>query len=202
MTRPKPRRPTVIDLPIRKPRDPVNPAYVALRDGLRHYIRRRVPEAYVDDLVQEVFLRMQEHASALRDEQRLAGWAFRIAHNVVADSHRRKQPRTVSHEQPEVASDEADGNINELVAAWLRPMLVFLPEEYAEALELVELQGLSQRAYAERAGLSVSGAKSRIQRARKMLEGVVRACCDLEQDLHGNVIGFRRRRDGADESGE
>jgi RNA polymerase sigma-70 factor, ECF subfamily len=61
----------------------------------------------------------------------------------------------------------------------------------------VELRGLSQREYATQAGLSISGAKSRVQRARAMLEGAVRACCDIEQDARGNVIGYVRKRDGA-----
>jgi RNA polymerase sigma-70 factor (ECF subfamily) len=195
-------RPPRRALPVLPPaarRDPVGPAYVALRDGLRHFIRRRVAEDHVDDLVQEVFLRMQEHADALRDEERLAAWAYRIARNVIVDHHRRDHAR-VAREEVAVEADERDANVNEIVAGWLRPMLALLPDEYAEALELVELEGLTQKELAERAGISLSGAKSRVQRARQMLEGVVRACCDLEQDVRGNVIGFTRRADGGDES--
>lgn len=154
-------------------------------------------ERHVDDLVQDVFVRMQEHASELRDDERLASWALRIAHNVVVDHHR-KSKELPTAEVPE-AEESPDGrNLNALVAVWLVPMLALLPDEYAEALEAVELLGLSQKAYAERSGLSFSGAKSRVQRARKMLEGVLRACCDLEHDAHGNVIAATRRADGSD----
>src|SRR6185436_12515786 len=145
----------------------------------------------------EVFLRMQEHAGELRDEERIAGWAFRIARNVVVDHHRREHARGVRQELP-LDDGESHANVNEIVAGWLRPMLALLPDEYAEALELVELEGISQKEYATKAGLSISGAKSRVQRARTMLEGIVRACCDLEQDTRGNVIGFTKRGDGSE----
>jgi RNA polymerase sigma-70 factor (ECF subfamily) len=184
------------DLSTRPAPDSLAPAYAALRDGLRRFVRRRVDDAHVDDLVQEVFVRMQSHAGELRDEQRLAGWAFRIAANVVVDHHRRAKTHALHTERTEpdelaVERESTDENVT--VAGWLRPMIALLPDEYADALELVELQGLTQREYAERAGLSLSGAKSRVQRGRKMLEGIVRACCDLEQDARGNVIGYSRR---------
>jgi RNA polymerase sigma-70 factor (ECF subfamily) len=175
----------------------VTPVYQALREGVRRYVARRVRPEHVDDLVQDVFLRMHERAGELGDEARLAGWAFRIAQSVVVDHHRARRVALPLDEAPELPAAERDeddaGNVNEVVAGWLRPMLGLLPAEYAEALELVDVQGLSQRAYAERAGLSLSGAKSRVQRGRKMLEEVVRACCDLEQDARGNVIGYRGR---------
>jgi RNA polymerase sigma-70 factor (ECF subfamily) len=80
-----------------------------------------------------------------------------------------------------------------MVAGWLLPMVSLLPDEYAEALEVCDLGGVEQRVYAERKGLSISGAKSRVQRGRRILEELVRACCDLEQDVRGNVIGITRR---------
>lgn len=185
----------------------MTPVYLALRDGLRRFVARRVRPEHVDDLVQDILLRMHERAGDLHDEARLPGWAFRIAQSVVADHHRRRRPELVAEDGDEPdAEPEDEGNVNEIVAGWLRPMLALLPDEYQEAVELVDVEGVSQRAYAERAGLSLSGAKSRVQRGRRMLEEVVRACCDLELDARGNVIGYERRgcgcgEDGADERG-
>ena len=58
---------------------------------------------------------------------------------------------------------------------------------------LTELEGLSQRELAERMNLSLSGAKSRVQRGRKLLEDVLRAWCDFELDVRGNVIACAPR---------
>ena len=175
----------------------MTPVYLALRDGLRRFVACRVRAEHVDDLVQDILLRMHERAGDLHDEARLPGWAFRIAQSVVADHHRRKRPETagaddVEHEEPDADAYDG-GNVNEIVAGWLRPMLALLPDDYEQAVELVAVEGLSQREYAERAGLSISGAKSRVQRGRRMLEEVVRACCDLEIDTRGNVIGYEPR---------
>jgi RNA polymerase sigma-70 factor (ECF subfamily) len=176
----------------------MTPVYLALRDGLRRFVARRVRPEHVDDLVQDILLRMHERAGDLHDEARLPGWAFRIAQSVVADHHRRKHPEIAGADDPEREADDGEsddeGNVNEIVAGWLRPMLALLPDEYEQAVELVDVEGLSQREYAERAGLSISGAKSRVQRGRRMLEEVVRACCDL--DARGNVIGYERRNCG------
>lgn len=197
MHRPKPpSAPRTVEI---RPRscDPVSPAYRSLRDGLRQFMRNRVGEQHADDLVQDVFLRMQEHADALRDEDRLAAWAFRIARNVVVDHYRGRarglEPLPNEAALADLASPDLTDNQNEIVAGWLRPMLFLLPDMYAEAVEAVELEGLTHKEYAERAGISLSGAKSRTQRARAMLEGIVRACCNLEQDARGNVIDFERR---------
>lgn len=176
------------------------PVSRALRDGLRRYVAKRVRPENVDDVVQDILLRMHERAAELRDEQKLAGWAFRIAKSVVTDHHRRASgPTKVTFGAPdELASSERvepsdDENQNEMVAGWLLPMVALLPDEYAEALEVCDLGGMEQRVYAERKGLSISGAKSRVQRGRRMLEELVRACCDLEQDVRGNVIGITHR---------
>lgn len=187
---------TMAPMPAPECPDPAAPpAYVqdALRTSLRSFVARRVHPDHVDDLVQDILLRMHQRAPELRDETRLAGWAFRIAQAIVADHHRARRPGVPLSETDEPAEVEDAGNLNEVVAGWLHPMLALLPDEYAEALELVDVQGLSQRAYAERAGLSISGAKSRVQRGRKMLEDVVRACCDVQLDARGNVIDYQRR---------
>lgn len=169
------------------------PVYLALREGLRAYVARRVRPEDVDDLVQDVLLRMHERAGELRDEARVAGWAFRIAQSVVADHHRKKRPESAGSGPEPTDEESAEDNVNHAVAGWLHPMLALLPDEYAEALERVDVQGLGQREYAEQAGLSVSGAKSRVQRGRRMLQELVRACCELELDVRGNVLGYRRR---------
>jgi RNA polymerase sigma-70 factor (ECF subfamily) len=171
------------------------PVSAALRDGLHRFVSRRVHPDQAEDLVQDILLRMHERAGELRDEARVARWAFRIAQRVVTDHYRATRPERALTEadEPVAGWDDSAGNLNELVAGWLGPMLALLPDEYAEALRLVDVEGVSQRDFAARSGLSISGGKSRVQRGRRMLEELLRACCDLELDAHGNVIGFQVR---------
>jgi RNA polymerase sigma-70 factor (ECF subfamily) len=172
----------------------VTPVTLALRDGLRRFVARKVAPQHVDDLVQDILLRMHERAGDLRDETRVAGWAFRIALNVVNDHHRGARPeRTLADTDDPPAEANDSTNLNEVVAGWLDSMVALLPDEYAEALQRVDVEGMSQRDFAALSGLSLSGAKSRVQRGRHMLEDIVRACCDIELDVQGNVIDYRRR---------
>lgn len=69
-------------------------------------------------------------------------------------------------------------------------MMDNLPPEYCEALCLTELGKMNQKEYAEKIGISYSGAKSRVQRARKMLKDMLMQCCHYEFDKYGTVINI------------
>jgi RNA polymerase sigma-70 factor, ECF subfamily len=166
----------------------IEQAYMALRTDVRQFVARRVRPDAVDDLSQEIFLRMKQHAGELRDETRVVPWLFRIARSVVTDHLRRRRDHSSLDSVDEPVSDEPEVNFNAEMASSFRTLMASMPAEYREALELTEMQGLTQRELAERTGLSFSGAKSRVQRARQMFEEIVRACCDFEVDRRGNVV--------------
>ena len=53
---------------------------------------------------------------------------------------------------------------------------------------MYETEDLPQAEIAEKLQISLSGAKSRIQRGRRQLEELFRSCCKLELDRRGNVL--------------
>jgi RNA polymerase sigma-70 factor (ECF subfamily) len=55
------------------------------------------------------------------------------------------------------------------------------------------LEGRSQAAAAECLGLSVPGAKSRVQRGRARLQAMLLRCCQIETDRRGRVVAFETR---------
>ncbi len=79
------------------------------------------------------------------------------------------------------------------MACWLKPMIDDLPDKYREALWLTEFEGLTQVELAERLGISVSGAKSRVQRGRSLLRHDLLDCCQFEFDRRGGIIGYTTR---------
>lgn len=163
-------------------------------DQLKRFIGARVRDpATTDDLLQETLLKVHRSIGSLRDEERVAPWVFRIARNVVVDHLRRERPTAELPGDLREPPSEDEPNHNEEVAGWLRPMISQLPAEYREALELAELSGVTQRELAHRLGLSVSGAKSRVQRGRSKLKKALGDCCALELDRRGNVIERRAR---------
>jgi RNA polymerase sigma-70 factor (ECF subfamily) len=162
-----------------------------LSSALRRFIRRRVPDDHVaDDLLQETFVRVHRNVGTLQETERLAAWVYRIARNVVHDHHRRASNRAValSDSESECAEDrESQPGCRGI--AWLDEMIQSLPDGYRQAVQMAEIEEQSQQDVADRLGLSLSGAKSRIQRGRAMLREVLERCCSFELDVRGRVMG-------------
>ncbi len=189
-------------------------AWREFRAGLTAYVRRRVDAAAAEDLVGDVLLRLVENQDRLRAANNPAAWVFRVAANAVTDHHRRRgaearalaaaktEPRTTALAATGVDAPgdtatgdaaTADGAADEM-AACLQPFIRGLPAPYAEALLLIEIEGLSRAAAAERLGLSPSGLKSRLQRGRAKLKQSLIACCAIELDARGGIIEYKSRR--------
>jgi RNA polymerase sigma-70 factor (ECF subfamily) len=77
-----------------------------------------------------------------------------------------------------------------------RRMIYSLSEPYRDALVLTEFEGLTQKELAERLGISLSGAKSRVQRGREQLKVMLHECCTFEFDRRGRVIDCTPRAEG------
>ena len=172
----------------------------ALSEKLRAFLRNRVSDAQVaEDLLQETFLRLHKKLDDIDDEQRLPAWVFQIARNLVIDHYRSKARKvtTTLEEDIETPTDEG-GNLNELVEGWLTAMIAQLPNTYRDAVELYELKGMPQQQIADTLGISLSGAKSRVQRGRDKLKALLFECCSFERDCRGNIIGYlqHNRSDG------
>ena len=70
-------------------------------------------------------------------------------------------------------------------------MVAALPAIYRDALRLTEYDGLTQKELAQRLGLTVSGAKSRVQRARQLLRQTLLECCHFELDQRNAIISYQ-----------
>ncbi len=156
---------------------------------LRGYIRTRVRDhAAAEDILQETFLKAHTRIAQLKSPEKLEGWLFLIARNAVADHYRKSK----SHEElpDDLATETSDAELEyaEGLRVAFRRMIEQLPAPYGEALVLTEFKGLSQKELAKRSGISLSGAKSRVQRGREKLKEALLDCCRLEFDRRGQVI--------------
>ena len=147
-----------------------------------------------DDLLHEVFVKFAARFDHLAHQDNLCGYLHRVADNAVADYFRRENrffltDDETAFEKIAVASPATEDADYKLVNCCLRSFINGLPPKYGEALILTELEGKSQKETAEELGLSYSGLKSRVQRAREMLKKAILDCCDYEFDKYGNVVG-------------
>jgi RNA polymerase sigma-70 factor (ECF subfamily) len=177
-----------------------------LHASLRAFIARRVPAEDVDDILQDVFVRIHRGAATLAQQQRVEAWVYQITRNTISDYYRRSARPTAVTLEPALAETLADAsndgddrpaNVRAELAACLDPLLRRLPSTYREAVTIADFQGETQRGAAERLGLSVSGMKSRVQRGRAQLRNLLQACCELEVDHRGAVVDFEARPGGA-----
>jgi RNA polymerase sigma-70 factor (ECF subfamily) len=178
-----------------------------LHANLHAFVGRRVRnQADVDDLVQRVLLQIVTGLRSLRDVERLHAWVYRVARNVIVDYYRspvvrRERPSgdTVdlasANESAEsiLREDDERAALREL-ATCLLPMMRQLSPAYQDAIRMADLEGVTQAEAARRAGVSVSGMKSRVQRARQQLRTIVEDCCRVDLDRRGSITAFASRR--------
>lgn len=180
-----------------------------LHSNLRVFIARRVRnQADVDDLVQRVLLQIVKSLDTLRHAERLHAWVYRTARHVIVDYYRAAGSRRelaagdasdleAADAAPAVSFDDDEGAALRELATCLAPMLRQLSPAYRDAIRTVDLEGSTQHDAAERAGVSLSGMKSRVQRGRQQLRAVLEACCRVDLDQAGAISSYTPRDPGA-----
>ena len=143
-----------------------------LRQALARYFRSRVPDpSEVDDLVQDVFLRIVARDSS-QPVEHLTGFVFSIAANVLADRGRRRFARksdahvafdTDRHGDVDFDPHQILSGKNELEAT-LRALLA-LPPQTRRIFILHRLEGRKSRDVATQLGISVSAVEKHMVRA-------------------------------------
>ncbi|MBS2012537.1 MAG: sigma-70 family RNA polymerase sigma factor [Deltaproteobacteria bacterium] len=174
-------------------------AWIELDAKLRPFIARRVRAASdVDDVVQDVFLRMQRGLAGLRDDERFGPWVYQVARSAIANHHRVRARHPISDADPieQAPDDDRGSEAEEVLAVYVAPFVAMLESPYREALTLTELEGLTQKDAAAMLGISLSGMKSRVQRGRQQLRAALEACCRIAVDARGRVVSCEPRPDG------
>ena len=179
-----------------------------VRDGLRAFIAKRVnDQGHVDDILQDVFVRVHRQIDSVNDPNQIVSWIYQITRNAIIDYYRKSGNRRevptglnseleVLNELLTVSGMTRQGDAGESraeLASCLRPMIERMSQDYRDAIILVEIEGLTQQAAAKQMGISLSGMKSRVQRGRKQLKQMLDDCCLIELDRRGGVTDYQPR---------
>lgn len=171
--------------------EPLEQVWDQYAHRLRAFIRSRVADdAEADDILQEVFIRVHRHLCCQPDWNKPDSWFYQIARNLIIDHYRRRRDLADLTESLPANPDLPEADAETELALSLKEMIDELPEPYRQALILTEYQGLSQKQLAESQGISLSGAKSRVQRARDKLRDLLLQCCHFEIDRRGGIIDY------------
>ena len=160
---------------------------------LAAFIGSKVAEDAVDDLLQEVFIKIHTRLGSLKEGAKLESWLYQITRNTIIDYYRSTritEPLPEWLEQPQPDEEE---NIRKELSSCLEPMVNELPEKYRTAVQLSEIQNRPQKEVAEQEGISLSGAKSRVQRGRRILKEMLHDCCEIEINKDHQVVAYDQK---------
>jgi RNA polymerase sigma-70 factor, ECF subfamily len=168
-------------------------AWSAHEAELRGWLRRRLGSASdADDALQDLFVKAMRQEDGFCAIVNPRAWLFEVARNAVADRLRRH--RDVVELPDDLANVSDELPTVDALTACLPRVLGELEALDREAITLCDLEGMSQQAYAQLKGLTLPGAKARVQRARKRLREKLTHGCRVQVDAHGTVIDFVPRR--------
>lgn len=171
-------------------------AWQAVEVPVRGYLRRRLgrDDGVLDDLAQEVLVRLDSGLPHLAHPERLGAWVQRIAHNVLVDHWRRQRTEPLDGHEPRVEDHPDDAAVPEAISLFLRTVLDQLEPDHRSIIELVDIGGLTGPEAAQRLGISLSAAKARLHRGRATVRAAIERCCAVIRDGRGTPIDYQRRR--------
>jgi len=134
-------------------------------------VRRR---DVAEDLLQETFLRLAQHATRLAADTRLGAWLFTVAHRLVVSWSRAQAVRAqLAGDLPARAPDDGRSPLEALADSQaqlaLERAFAALAPAYREVALLVGLEGLAPTEVAQILGHSPEAVRQRLARARTQL---------------------------------
>ena len=165
----------------------IEAAWTTVESTVRGYLLRRLAgDDMADDLVHEVFLRMRQNLDTLRSADRIGPWTARITRCVLID-HLRRTRKTVAMLAEELAELKADNEDPDLagLAAYAQAEVENLPADEADAVRLVDLQGVPPAQAAIQLGIGLPAMKARHRRGRQRLREAIDCCCEILLDARG-----------------
>ncbi len=151
--------------------------------GLRRYFRRRADDADVDDLVQEVFLRLQS-AQLSAPIDNVERYLFTAARHALISRHRWQKARgAMLHDELEDVIEIAEQRSPERIVIGQQEYrrvldaIQNLPPRAREAFQYHRFENLTYQAIAQRMGISKEAVKELMHRA------LVRIVQEMESDI-------------------
>jgi len=149
-------------------------------------------QADVDDLLQEILIKTYQNLHKVNDAKKVKSWLFQIANNSIIDFYR-KSGKDKALKDNELWYNEPQEDVYQQMSQCVMPFINGLNEADKALLTAIEIEGLSQKAYAEKMGVKYSTLKSQVQKSRSQLYALFNQCCHLSLDKKGNLIDIESK---------
>ena len=168
--------------------------WIEYHDKLLSFIKSRVSDRFIaEDILHDVFVKIHSRLDTLDEQGKLESWLYQITRNTIIDHYRSNK---IEEELPDWVGQhqiETEEKIRQELSSCLVPMINHLPEKYRSAIQLSEIDGKTQKEVAKQENISLSGAKSRVQRGRSLLKTMLHDCCKLEINKSKQVIDYEKK---------
>lgn len=142
----------------------------------------------VDDALQEIFIKAMKQGTAFCAIAQPRAWLFEVArHHLIDEYRKRREMLPLSDELPQ---DEPEQAVVDQLTACLPRVLAELESADRDILIRCDIEGMTQQAYANQQGLSLSAVKSRLLRARVRLKNRLHTTCAVQLDDQGQVCCY------------
>lgn len=145
---------------------------------LLNFIKVRINNSLdAEDILHDIFIKIENDLDKLKTIKNLENWVYRITRNTIIDYYRTKKEY---FELPEWLESTTESFESIDISSCIEGLITKLPKIYQTAIQKAEIEGLSQKELARIENISISGAKSRIQRGRLLLKEILHDCCKIE----------------------
>lgn len=168
-------------------------AWSACEAELLGYLRHRVGHIEdAEEVLQEVFIKAMRQGQQFCRIDNPRAWLFQVARNALADRLRVSREHVSLPDDLVAPQHDAPSPVDDL-SQCLPRVLSELSATDRQAISFCDIEGRAQQELADLLGLSLSGAKSRLQRARQHLREKMESGCQVRFDESGSVCGFTPR---------
>ncbi|MBO9201295.1 MULTISPECIES: RNA polymerase sigma factor SigZ [Niastella] len=166
-----------------------------LYQELKKFISSKVKDSNTtEDLLQDVFVKIQLNIHTLTDCTKLTAWVYQITRNTIADHYRKSTNVAVPIDGFDLAEQDSDEPLYHSLSNCINQKINKLSEKYKQAILLTYVNAYSQIELAEKLNISYSGVKTRVQRGREMLKDLILYCPNVKADSMGNLIAYEPPR--------
>lgn len=169
----------------------INTIWNNFRSILIKFIQSKVSdENLAKDILQDVFLKLVVAEKEGKEIRNVQAWLFQVSRNTINDHFRelQKSPEKEVMITDSLTENQLNGCVCDLTGFVIKH---YLPEIYGRPLIMSDIEKIPQKDIAQELGISLSGAKSRIQRGRKMLKELILKCVEITYNRQGEVSDFR-----------
>ncbi len=176
--------------------DAFGDCYAELGPMLRRYLRGRVPDADIDDVVQVVFTEVWRFRSRFDPERSLEAWVLTIARRRAIDHLRSRHRETVSLEDAASMPGPDGRDIASRVEQTqdMQVALARLTTQQREAIEMAYYADLTQREIAERLDVPLGTIKARTSRGLRRLSVLIASPAALLREVSRGPARARRHQ--------